>query len=105
MAGSKICVICGESKRSNQLLTHKNLLLNDKFSICRDCANSIADFTDEESVIEMAQLANIPFVKNLYTDVKRQSKKPNFGIYQKRLVDYRMKLATQLVVNKKRHSA
>lgn len=89
MAGSKICIVCGEEKRSNQLLKHKNLLLNDKFSICRDCANSVADFSDEESVIEMEQLANIPFVKNLYIDVKRQSKKPSFGIYQKKLAPYK----------------
>lgn len=66
MAGSKICIVCGEEKRSNQLLKHKNLLLDTSFSICRDCANMVADFSNEDSVIEMAQFANIPFVKNLY---------------------------------------
>lgn len=88
MAG-KICVICGKEKRSNQLLRHKNLLLGDNISICRDCANIVADFNNEESVIDMAQLANIPFVKNLYVDVKRNSKKPNFGDYLKKLAPYK----------------
>lgn len=88
MAG-RICVICGKEKRSNQLLRHKNLLLDDKFSICRDCANEVADFDKEESVIEMAQLANLPFVKNLYIDVKRNSKNPDFGKYLKKLAPYK----------------
>lgn len=89
MAGSKICIICGKEKRSNQLLKHKNLLLGDKFSICRDCANNVANFDDEDLVIEMAQLANIPFVKTIYLDVKRTSKNPTFGAYQKKLAPYK----------------
>ena len=88
MAG-KICVICGKEKRSNQLLRHKNLLLDTSFSICRDCANMVADFSNEDSVIEMAQFANIPFVKNLYIDVKRTSKNPNFGEYLKKIAPYK----------------
>lgn len=87
MAG-KTCIICGESKRSNQILRHKNGLLNNKLTICKDCANK-TDLSNEEEMIAMCQLTNIPYVKKLVVEVITENKKPSFGLYMRKLAPYK----------------
>ncbi len=89
MANQKVCIICGESKRSGQLLKHKNSLLNDKFSICRECANKYTDFSDHDSIMLMAQLTNLPYVKDVVSDIAKTEKEPNFGAYTRKLAPYK----------------
>lgn len=85
---AKTCIVCGKEKRPNQLLKHKNDLLNDQMTICRECANA-ADLTNEEEMIAYCQLANIPYVKSLVIEVVKDNKNPNFGQYMKKLAPYK----------------
>lgn len=89
MAATKKCIICGKAKRANQFLKHKNTWLADDFTICRDCANEKADFTDEKSVIMMCQLANIPYVKTLVVEVMKENDHPTFGMYMRKIAPYK----------------
>ena len=86
---AKTCIVCGKEKRPNQLLKHKNDLLNDQMTICRECANA-ADLTNEEEMIAYCQLANIPYVKSLVIEVVKDNKNPNFGQYMKKLAPYKI---------------
>lgn len=89
MAQSKICILCGNEISASQALRHKNELLGRKFTICKVCANEKTDFTDEQSVINMCQLANLPFVHTLMVDVLEGSEDPTFGKYMRKLAPYK----------------
>ena len=88
MASSKMCVICGKTKKPSQCLKHKNELLNSDLTICKECANQ-TDFNGEREVIEMCQLTNLPFVKKLVVEVISANDKPTFGMYMRKLVPYK----------------
>lgn len=88
MASSKMCVICGKTKKPSQCLKHKNELLNSDLTICKECANQ-TDFNVEREVIEMCQLTNLPFVKKLVVEVISENDKPTFGMYMRKLAPYK----------------
>lgn len=88
MAGSKKCIICGKPKRVTEAIKHKNETINESFVICKECANSV-DFNDENSVIAMCQLANLPFIKKLIIKLMTENDSPTFGNYMQRLAPYK----------------
>ncbi|WP_225414901.1 hypothetical protein [Limosilactobacillus reuteri] len=87
-----ICIICGKEKRKNELIKHRNTLLGESFSICRQCANENTDFSNNESIVDMCMLTNLPFsislVEKLRHDAKLQGE-PDFGAYVQRLAPYK----------------
>lgn len=89
MAGKITCLICGQQKGARDFIKHRNELLSDQVSICKDCANEQADFTDEQSIIAMCQLANLPYVYSLVAEVARENTEPNFGIYMRKLAPFK----------------
>lgn len=89
MAAGKICIICGKEKRPNLFLKHRNKLIADGYSICKDCANKIADFNDREKLISMCQLTNLPYVETLVVDLLKNNRQVTFGMYVKRLAPYK----------------
>lgn len=89
MSSGKQCIICGKEKRANLFLKHRNELLASKFSICKDCANKNADFTNKSQVINVCQLTNIPYVEDLVVDLQKNNDKVTFGMYMKRLAPFK----------------
>ena len=85
----QVCIVCGEEKRPNQLLKHKNAFLKDGYSICKDCANNLADFKDKESVIQVCQLTNLPYIERLVVDLVKSNDNVSFGLYMKRLAPFK----------------
>lgn len=90
MAGDKTCVICGLSKKPRECLKHKNKLLNNSLTICKDCANEFVDFKDEDSVITMCQLTNLPFIKRVMDGmVSDDTEQPTFGLYMRKIAPFK----------------
>lgn len=89
---TNICIICGEEKRKNELIKHKNTLIGDGFSICRRCANENTDFSKNESIAAMCRLTDLPFIESLVDKLRDADKfknGPDFGIYVRRLAPYK----------------
>lgn len=87
-----ICIICGEEKRKNELIKHKNTLIGNGFSICRRCANKNTDFSKNESIAAMCRLTDLPFIESLVDKLRDTGKfknGPDFGIYVRRLAPYK----------------
>lgn len=86
---SYVCIICGKEKRKNELIKHRNDLLGEGFSICRQCANDNTDFSNNKSIAAMCRLTDLPFVAGLINKLREGSKSPDFGIYVRRLAPYK----------------
>lgn len=87
---NKVCIICGQEKRDDEFIKHKNNLLGEDFSICRQCANENTDFSSNESIEDMCRLANLPYRQELINQLRdKEADKADFGLYIRRLAPYK----------------
>ncbi|WP_347284077.1 hypothetical protein [Lactobacillus taiwanensis] len=85
MANNQVlCIICGQEKGKRSFLKHESNLLNDRFSICKECANNRVDFDDKKTIVEMCQLFNLPYDVALIKSL-RETDDLNFGSYLQRV--------------------
>ena len=87
--GLKTCIICGRPRSASECLKHRNDLLGIAFTICKECANECADFSDETSIINICRLANLPFVHDIYYKLVRDTDRPNFSLYMQKIAPYK----------------
>ena len=86
---TQVCVICGKAKGTREGLKHKNEVINKKFTICKDCANKTANFNDQQAVIDVCQLTNIPYVHSIAQKLMSDNDKVDFGMYMRKLAPYK----------------
>lgn len=84
MSLKTICIICGKEKGDRAFLKHESNLLNERFSVCKDCANKNVDFDDRKTVVEMCQLLNLPYDIGLIKDLE-DNDKLSLGTYLQRV--------------------
>lgn len=67
---TKLCIICGEKKSckasGNKFYSHRNKFINDKFSICKECVETIGRVDDIEDIHLLMRLMDIPFIPEIY---------------------------------------
>jgi hypothetical protein len=72
------CVCCGLESKPTYFYKHRNTLLDEKFSLCKNCASRIANQSIEDMHIVL-RLLNIPFIPEVYKE--SEGKDNIFGNY------------------------
>lgn len=69
---NKTCIICGETKSSsstnNKFYANRNKLINDNFSICKECIENIGLENRIEDIHLLLRLMDIPFLPEKWDD-------------------------------------
>lgn len=89
MKDTKTCIICGEIKQNRYFVSHKNTFLDENYSFCKDCVNNITDFTSQESVMNVCQLLNVPYIKRLHASIIEKHEELTMTYYLKRLAPFK----------------
>ena len=78
---SQTCLICGESKAGHSFIKHRNELLVDNVGFCKDCVKDNIDLSEQETLIDMLRLLNIPFVSDIWESAAEKEPDSTFGKY------------------------
>lgn len=69
---TKICLICNSELKETDLYKSRNDVIDDSFSICKNCACREAN-QNIDKVHEILMLLDIPFIPELYKEVEGES--------------------------------
>lgn len=72
------CVLCNFQGKSTYFYKHRNKLLDEKYSLCKNCATREAN-ENIEKFHEVLRLLNMPFIPELYKETEGKSNQ--FGHY------------------------
>lgn len=75
------CIICGKPVAARQFGKQQNSLFNEKYVVCRDCANKYVDMNDSESIKAMCRLLDIAYIQELVDKALIEEDDPNMGHY------------------------
>ncbi len=64
---SKICLLCDSEMKSDKFYKHRNKLISDKFSLCKNCATREASVSIEK-MHDVLRLLDIAFIPELYKE-------------------------------------
>lgn len=78
------CSDCKETQKSQNFYKTKNHT-SIYFHICKKCLNSNTDFNDESNLFKILREMNIPFIRNVWENEKKNYPDCVFGTYLKRM--------------------
>lgn len=76
------CLLCGESKATSHFMKHRNDKFSKRLGFCKDCVNKV-DVNDQESVIDLFRMMNIPFVEEVWENQFEDGDESTLGKYLK----------------------
>lgn len=76
-----VCVICGETKPAYNFVKHRNDVMSDNVGFCKDCVRDNVDEKDNNSVLDMLRLLNIPYVNEVWENALSKESESTFTKY------------------------
>lgn len=75
------CVICGEEKANHNFVKHRNEIMSNNIGFCKDCVRDNVDAKDNNSVVDMLRILNIPFVSDVWENALEKDRDNSFTRY------------------------